>query len=402
MNKIEKMPMWRKALIAICYLLIIACLILVSNIESIINNKELVHYEPSNVFQNNAILKPLLDFYELNDKDRKLFEYENEDLIEKHRSRLRVVNNLDRYVSKLYRNEQFVNIFGKEAFYKTIEEHGERAYQIRLERLRNKTVSEAFNYLYSPFTKNGSRDNSKGLGAEWEKYAQMSIPEKEYYIRSDIQERYDTLVKKENDERELWRRSLLSLVLLIGIIIFLLIAKKPGKINCHARTIIMYYFLCVAINYIIHQFLVIFEPYKADTEPFIIFCFLFPLLTLSIMEVFVANRSKEDYFNYYLIPDKISENMTNNDYKKRLLMIFLIYPLFYIIPIPFVGFFIFLSYILPVSLIIGIVWIVLWIKKAKNIDEMSLVQDGAGLYCRHCGKLIDADSDYCRYCGKKL
>ena len=32
------------------------------------------------------------------------------------------------------------------------------------------------------------------------------------------------------------------------------------------------------------------------------------------------------------------------------------------------------------------------------------VKDGLqnSIYCKHCGKEIDADSAYCRYCGKKL
>ena len=65
MDKPEKMPMWRKVLIAICSLLIIACLILVGNIKSIITREELVKCEPSKVFQNDVILKSLLEFNEL-------------------------------------------------------------------------------------------------------------------------------------------------------------------------------------------------------------------------------------------------------------------------------------------------------------------------------------------------
>lgn len=51
----------------------------------------------------------------------------------------------------------------------------------------------------------------------------------------------------------------------------------------------------------------------------------------------------------------------------------------------------------------SIVWIVLWLKAGKKIDKKPIVsEDKARLYCRYCGKLIDADSEYCRYCGKKL
>jgi len=84
-------------------------------------------------------------------------------------------------------------------------------------------------------------------------------------------------------------------------------------------------------------------------------------------------------------------------------MIFLIYPFFLVVPLPVIGIFFLVFYILPVILILGIIWIVLWIREGKKMDGKPQVQnDKARLYCRHCGKLIDADSDYCRYCGKKL
>ena len=402
MDKPEKMPMWRKVLIAICSLLIIACLILVGNIKSIITREESERNTITAVFEANEYLKPLLDFDELSEKEHKRFLQENEDKLKKYQEG--DFEDYDRACHVLFNNLKFKKIFGKEIFDSTIREYGNReeAYDYRCEMLRNKVVSEAFNYLYSPYNKNGSRDNSRGLGVEWEEYNQMSIPAKEDFIRTDFQERYDKIVEKENDDRELWGRLLLSAVLLLGISIFLLVAKKLGKINFHARNTAIFCILCFAINYIIHLFLVLFHPDYLEMEGFVIFFFLFSLLTLPLMEVFLANRSKQDYFKYYLIPDRLSEKLINNDYRKRLLMIFLIYPLFYLIPIPFAGLFVFLFYILPVLLILGIIWIIMWIKEGKRMDVKPQIQnDRARLYCRHCGKLIDADSDFCRYCGKK-
>lgn len=403
MDKPEKMPMWRKVLIAICSLLIIACLILVGNIKSIITREDSERNTITAVFEANEYLKPLLDFDELSEKGHKRFLQENEDKLKKYQEG--DFEDYDRACHVLFNNLKFKKIFGKEIFDSTIREYGNReeAYDYRCEKLRNKVVSEAFNYLYSPYNKNGSRDNSRGLGVEWEEYNQMSISAKEDFIRTDFQERYDKIVEKENDDRELWGRLLLSAVLLLGISIFLLVAKKLGKINFLARNTAIFCILCFAINYIIHQFLVLFHPDYLEMEGFVIFFFLFSLLTLPLMEVFLANRSKQDYFKYYLIPDRLSEKLINNDYRKRLLMIFLIYPLFYLIPIPFAGLFVFLFYILPVLLILGIIWIIMWIKEGKRMDVKPQVQnDRARLYCRHCGKLIDADSDFCRYCGKKL
>lgn len=84
-------------------------------------------------------------------------------------------------------------------------------------------------------------------------------------------------------------------------------------------------------------------------------------------------------------------------------MILLIYPFFVIVPLPVIGVLFLMYYILPVLLVVCIIWIVLWIREGKKIDAKPQVQnDRARLYCKHCGKLIDADSDYCRYCGKKL
>lgn len=397
MDKKDNMPIWRKVLVAICSLLIIACLILVGNIESIITNEESEMNKPSLIFEQDEILSRLLNFDELSWYKKEQFTNDIENLLKN----CRTLSDRQKACNELYNNWKFVQIFGNEKFDSLISVGIE--YDNRCQMLRNKVVSDAFNYLYSPFTPNGTRDNRKGLGDNWEKYNQMSIPAKEEFIRTDFQERYDKIVEKENDDRELWGRLLLSAVLLIGISIFLLVAKKPGKNNCHARKTAMYCILCFAINYIIHQFLVIFHPDYLEMEGFVIFFFLFSLLTLPLMEAFLANRSKQDYFNYYLIPDRLSEKLINNDYRKRLLMIFLIYPLFYIIPIPFAGLFVFLFYILPVLLILGIIWIIIWIKEGKRMDTKPQTQnERARLYCRHCGKLIDADSDFCRYCGKKL
>ena len=397
MDKKDNMPIWRKILIAICSLLIIACLILVGNIESIITYEESEMNKPSLIFEQNEFLSRLLSFDELSWYKKKQFTNDIEYLLKN----CRTPSDRQKACNELYNNWKFVQIFGNEEFDSLISVG--IGYDNRCQMLRNKVVSDAFNYLYSPFTPNGTRDNRKGLGADWEEYNQMSIPAKEEFIRTDFQERYDKIVEKENDDREMWGRLLLSAVLLLGISIFLLVAKKLGKNNSHARNTALYCILCFAINYIIHQFLVIFHPDYLEMERFVLFFFLFSLLTLPLMEVFLANRSKQDYFNYYLIPDRLSEKLFNNDYRKRLLMIFLIYPLFYIIPIPFAGLFVFLFYILPVLLILGIIWIIMWIKEGKGIDTKPQIQnDRARLYCRHCGKLIDADSDFCRYCGKKL
>ena len=334
----------------------------------------------------------------------KSFVYENEDKLQKYRtpSAYAVA------ISRLYRNNQFISIFGKEAFEKTIEEYdnGKEAYDFRCEMLRNKVVSDAFNYLYSPFTKNGSRDNNKGLGAKWEEYNQMSIPEKENFIRSDFQERFDKIVEKEKTEQMTWGYLLFIIIIISCLCISVITINKIGERNHMARKIALYWIICLLISIIL---LSIGAMTKAgdDTDTLLawLIALIIPSIILSSLVIsFLTKKSTQDYCATFLIPDRLLNLLhISNEFRKRLLMLFLIYPFFFIVPIPIAGLFVFICYIIPVIVILGIIRLVLWIKEGKRIDtKLQIQNDRARLYCRHCGKLIDADSDFCRYCGKKL
>ena len=272
--------------------------------------------------------------------------------------------------------------------------------------LRNKVVSDAFNYLYSPFTKNGSRDNNKGLGAKWEEYNQMSIPEKENFIRSDFQERFDKIVEKEKTEQMTWGYLLFIIIIISCLCISVITINKIGERNHMARKIALYWIICLLISIIL---LSIGAMTKAgdDTDTLLawLIALIIPSIILSSLVIsFLTKKSTQDYCATFLIPDRLLNLLhISNEFRKRLLMLFLIYPFFFIVPIPIAGLFVFICYIIPVIVILGIIRLVLWIKEGKRIDtKLQIQNDRARLYCRHCGKLIDADSDFCRYCGKKL
>jgi hypothetical protein len=216
--------------------------------------------------------------------------------------------------------------------------------------------------------------------------------------------RYLNLSAKEKEQRVLWGSILYVILFVSGLCVFFLASKKLGRGNPHARNLAIYTIICMAISFLIYGAMAINDPNLDETLAFVLFDFIPSILVISMIERFLAKKSFQDYHNYYLIPQWLSNNLQiTNEFRKRLLMIFLIYPFFFIVPIPVVGMFFLAFYILSVLLILGIIWIVLWLREGKKIDAKPQVQnDRARLYCRHCGKLIDADSDFCRYCGNKL
>lgn len=400
MDKGNKMPMWRKVTIAIITLMIITCLIILGNLNKIITNEESSKYSLLEVMENDDILNPLLSFDELSEEAKRKFTLDNKTKLKKFRSPMDY-----KYACQvLYDNKKFINVFGRDKFEATVSEYGDDAYNYRCETLRNKVVKDAFDYLYSPYTANGKRDNSKGMGLDWEEYNQMSIPAKEDYIRSDIQHKYSVIVEKEDNQRKFWERILYLIILTAGLCVFCLISHKIGRNNRHAKNLAIYTNICMALSFLIYSALAINDPNLDETLAFVLFDFLPSVLVISLIERFLAKKSYQDYHSCYLIPKWLSSNLQiTNEFRKRLLMIILIYPFFLIVPLPVVGLFFLAFYILPVLTILAIIWIVLWIREGKKMDAKPQYQnDRARLYCRHCGKLIDADSEYCRYCGKKL
>ncbi len=225
-----------------------------------------------------------------------------------------------------------------------------------------------------------------------------SIDLRSYYER-ELEEIEREKTRKEQREIIFTIFSIMSLLFLF---ISVTIIKKIGKENIHARNMAIYSFICFILGLVISGF-AIWDMYLDEAIVVLVFVIFHFVITFCI-EKFLVNRSHKEYEYYYLIPQWFLSNYkVKNEYSKRLLMIFLIYPLFFVVSIPFIGIVFFLFYIIPVLFILGIIRLILWVMEGKKIDAQSTYQnDKARLYCRHCGKLIDADSDYCRYCGKKL
>lgn len=228
-------------------------------------------------------------------------------------------------------------------------------------------------------------------------------------IKSYHEKEIEELAKKEIQEKKdrqeaLWIRIIYAIITLCGILSIVLSLIKAGRKIIQARRWLYYIVICTVAFVIAMGIGVLMFPNDHETHGYLYILYLPAIIINGLICWFFAQKARDDKNSLILIPKWLSRNLTiTNEFRTRLLMIFLIYPFFMVVPLPVIGIFFLVFYILPVILILGIIWIVLWIREGKKMDGKPQVQnDKARLYCRNCGKLIDADSDYCRYCGKKL
>jgi len=225
------------------------------------------------------------------------------------------------------------------------------------------------------------------------------------YHEKDVEERAKKEIQEKKDRKEaLWIRIIYAIITLSGILAFVLLLRKVGRRNVQGKGWLYYIVICTGIFVVFMGIGVILYPNAYDTHGYLYILYLPAIIINFLLCSFIASERIGDNNRLYLIPKWISNNLKiTSVFRTRLLMIILVYPFFIIVPLPVIGQLFLVFYILPVLLILGIIWIVLWIREGKKMDGKPQVQnDKARLYCRHCGKLIDADSDFCRYCGKKL
>lgn len=211
-------------------------------------------------------------------------------------------------------------------------------------------------------------------------------------------------------------------ILIAGLLLVLFEMKRFGNKNLKARRLLIYTVICSSLFFVTNVILYLSEDdgqWVDDiVEAFVgidlgdaefwsmnfLHFYCIQVVFCSAFVSFLNRRSNEEYFDTYLIPDWFVEKLElNNTTKKRLVLVFLFYPLFYVVPLPIVGYAILVFYFLPIILICAFIYVILWIRKGKEIDDkLSSKTNNAQMYCRHCGKRIDEDSAYCRYCGKKL
>lgn len=83
------------------------------------------------------------------------------------------------YINNLYSNKQFIDRYGVDKF-KAIPD-----IDMRNTLYKDDVVNTEFNKLYSPFNPDGTRNNKKGLGVDFEKYSQLSTDAKLKLMESD-------------------------------------------------------------------------------------------------------------------------------------------------------------------------------------------------------------------------
>ena len=228
-------------------------------------------------------------------------------------------------------------------------------------------------------------------------------------LKSYKEREIERLAEEEIQEKEFRQEALLiriiyAIITLCGILALIFSLRMAEKKNIQARRWIYYIILSTSISVIAMGIGMLDSPTTSDIDS-ILYIFYIPAIIINVfLCLFFAKKANEDNNSLYLIPKWLSNNLIiTNEFRTRLLMVLLVYPFFVIVPLPFIGLLFLLFYILPIIPILGIIWVVMWVKEGKKIDvPLNIHNDKVQLYCRHCGKLIDADSKYCRYCGKKL
>ena len=114
-----------------------------------------------------TVLKGLPGLNRLSEEERQKFFADNEEKLKKyaHLSPELYMQQAD----IIYNNQRFRDVFGEEEFQK-YNKNGIQGYNLRNQLLIDKVVTDAFSSKYNPVNAEGIRDNSKGLGSDFEKY----------------------------------------------------------------------------------------------------------------------------------------------------------------------------------------------------------------------------------------
>lgn len=359
--KSNKLPLWRSFLIGLFMMVAFSVSIVLINIDRIID----YHLEPV-TDDVHEYVDNHFGYSALSEEQQMKFEKQNRDLLDKYST----LGNKDRTAEILYMNQLYIKTYGKNAFNESIScDNGEDAYIKRKAQLRER----AYVQLYS----------------KWEK---------EHH-------RYTELSQKEDEERKNTTYILYPTMLFCGVCIYLLSFRKVERKNRQAYTLMVYCVICEILSIIIASIPFALDENTINGSYGLWALLFFPSVLINpIIMAYLSKRSIEEKQDHLLIPLWLTKtNIVNSELSKRLFLAFIAYPLFYLVPIPFGSIYVFILYIIPMSFIFAINYIIIWIAKGRKIDKTSEChQQKTMIYCRFCGKLIDADSDYCRYCGKKL
>lgn len=224
--------------------------------------------------------------------------------------------------------------------------------------------------------------------------------------------KYNSLHDKVEKQRIYIGICLCVIISLFSMLFFFLAIRRNGKRNALAKYLYWYMIASFIIySCVFPVWSVCLVPENHGGSGFLGFAYFSVLVVLAFMQSFLAKRSHEECDTYFLLPDWLQERLGYcNELCKRMVLIFWAYPLYFIVPLPVVGVFVMLLYILPVSLLLAVICCIVWIwngrkKNGESYEENGKPQEESGkpqLYCRYCGRLVDADSEYCKHCGKKL
>lgn len=365
--KNNKLPLWRRVLIGLLFVSEFIAILTLINIDNIIDYK--LESVPADIYE---YVDNNFGYRTLSEEKQKAFEERNCDKLGKYHNS----DDYERAAEILYMNQLYINTYGKKAFDESIDSvpyyaDEEISYNKREARLRNR----AYTYLYPKWK------------YEYSKYINLS--------------------EKENQERKSSTYILYSILLFCGMCVYLLSYRKIGYSNGQIHGLIVYNIICEILSLIIASLALILDQDTINNSYGLWALLFFPSVVICpIMISFLSKRTEENFQSQVLIPKYFTRtDIVNSELSKRIFLALISYPLFYIVPIPYGGIFVFIFYIIPMAIVFAIVNILLWIAKGRKIDKNFQTSKSenstARIYCRFCGKLIDADSAYCRYCGKK-
>lgn len=142
-------------------------------------------------------LKGLKGLYEISDRERDLFLAQNAAKLAKYADD---PINYSVAAERIYNNQKFKDTFGIDAFNK-LNDNTEKSYNYRNDLLKEKIVRTEAAKL-SPYDANGIRNNNRGMGANWEKFNELSVDgqlkvmQSDYLMPSEFNIKWNDYVKK--------------------------------------------------------------------------------------------------------------------------------------------------------------------------------------------------------------
>lgn len=141
-------------------------------------------------------LRGLRGFGDLSPEEREAFFYRNAEKLSKYG------DNPMRYgivAEQLYNNQKFIERFGENKF-NQLSNGTQEAYEYRNKLFQTDVINEVGQEWGNPFNKDGTRNNNKGLGTDWERFQELSPDAKLKLMESDY------LTPKEFEDT--WQRHL--------------------------------------------------------------------------------------------------------------------------------------------------------------------------------------------------